>query len=82
MSVASMARLYALKNIVGLKVAPANLAPASQLRLAMGPYFIQLSGEAATALGYTVVGQTVSTLPGTEGNVEYFLHLRAPGGAP
>lgn len=38
--------------------------------------------EAARALGYTVVGQTVSSLPGTEGNVEHFLHLRAPGGAP
>ncbi len=56
MSVATMARLYELKNIVGVKDATANLARASQQRLAMGPDFCQLSGEDATALGFMAHG--------------------------
>jgi 4-hydroxy-tetrahydrodipicolinate synthase len=56
MSVATMARLFALPNIVGVKDATANLARVSQQRLSMGPGFNQLSGEDATALGYMAHG--------------------------
>lgn len=56
MSVDTMARLYELKNIVGVKDATANLARVSQQRHAMGPDFIQLSGEDATALGFMAHG--------------------------
>lgn len=56
MSVETMARLYALKNIVGVKDATANIARISLQRHAMGPEFIQLSGEDATALGFMAHG--------------------------
>jgi 4-hydroxy-tetrahydrodipicolinate synthase len=56
MSVETMARLYELKNIVGVKDATANVARVSQQRQAMGPEFIQLSGEDATALGFMAHG--------------------------
>jgi 4-hydroxy-tetrahydrodipicolinate synthase len=56
MSVATMARLYELKNIVGVKDATANLARPSQTRAALGPDFCQLSGEDATALGFMAHG--------------------------
>ena len=56
MSVETMARLYELKNIVGVKDATANIARVSQQRRAMGPDFIQLSGEDATALGFMAHG--------------------------
>ncbi len=56
MSVATMARLYELKNIAGVKDATANMARVSQQRAAMGPDFIQLSGEDATALGFMAHG--------------------------
>ncbi|TVR10996.1 MAG: 4-hydroxy-tetrahydrodipicolinate synthase [Salinarimonadaceae bacterium] len=56
MSVETMARLYELKNIAGVKDATANMARASQQRQAMGPDFIQLSGEDATALGFMAHG--------------------------
>lgn len=56
MSVATMARLAALPNIIGVKDATANLARVSQQRAAMGQGFIQLSGEDATALGYMAHG--------------------------
>ncbi|HRY06272.1 MAG TPA: 4-hydroxy-tetrahydrodipicolinate synthase [Hyphomicrobiaceae bacterium] len=56
MSVATMARLSQLKNIVGVKDATANPARATQQRLAMGPDFCQLSGEDATALGFMAHG--------------------------
>jgi 4-hydroxy-tetrahydrodipicolinate synthase len=56
MSVDTMARLFELKNIVGVKDATANLARVSQQRHAMGPDFIQLSGEDATALGFMAHG--------------------------
>jgi len=56
MSVATMARLYELKNIVGVKDATANIARVSLQRQAMGPEFIQLSGEDATALGFMAHG--------------------------
>lgn len=56
MSVATMARVYELKNVVGVKDATANLARVSQQRAAMGPEFNQLSGEDATALAFTAHG--------------------------
>ena len=56
MSVETMTRLYELKNIAGVKDATANLARVSQQRHAMGPDFIQLSGEDMTALSYMAAG--------------------------
>ncbi len=56
MSVETMARLFELKNIAGVKDATANLARTSLQRQAMGPDFIQLSGEDATALGFMAHG--------------------------
>jgi len=56
MSVETMARLFELKNIAGVKDATANLARVSQQRHAMGPDFIQLSGEDMTALAYMAAG--------------------------
>ena len=43
-------------NIIGVKDATANLARASQQRQAMGPEFVQLSGEDPTALGFMAHG--------------------------
>ncbi len=51
-----MTRLFELKNIAGVKDATANLARVSQQRHAMGPDFIQLSGEDMTALAYMAHG--------------------------
>ncbi len=56
MSVDTMKRLYELKNIVGVKDATGNLARVSTQREAMGPDFIQLSGEDMTALAYNAAG--------------------------
>jgi 4-hydroxy-tetrahydrodipicolinate synthase len=56
MSVETMARLFKLSNIVGVKDATANMARASQQRAALGKDFIQLSGEDATALGFMAHG--------------------------
>lgn len=56
MSVETMARLYELKNIAGVKDATANLARVSQQRHALGADFIQLSGEDMTALAYMAAG--------------------------
>jgi 4-hydroxy-tetrahydrodipicolinate synthase len=56
MSVETMARLFALKNIAGVKDATGNLARVSQQRAAMGPDFIQLSGEDMTALAFNAAG--------------------------
>ncbi|ABD88179.1 dihydrodipicolinate synthase [Rhodopseudomonas palustris BisB18] len=56
MSVDTMTRLYELKNIAGVKDATANLSRVSQQRHAMGPDFIQLSGEDMTALAYMAAG--------------------------
>jgi 4-hydroxy-tetrahydrodipicolinate synthase len=56
MSVDTMARLYELKNIAGVKDATANMARASMQRQVMGQDFIQLSGEDATALGFMAHG--------------------------
>ncbi|MGX7743610.1 4-hydroxy-tetrahydrodipicolinate synthase [Rhodopseudomonas parapalustris] len=56
MSIDTMSRLYELDNIVGVKDATANLGRVSQQRHAMGPDFIQLSGEDMTALAYMAAG--------------------------
>src|SRR5947199_797594 len=56
MSVETMTRLFELKNIIGVKDATANLGRVSQQRHAMGPDFIQLSGEDMTALAYMAAG--------------------------
>lgn len=56
MSVETMARLYELKNIVGVKDATGNVARVSLQRMAMGPDFIQLSGEDMTALSFMAAG--------------------------
>jgi 4-hydroxy-tetrahydrodipicolinate synthase len=56
MSVATMARLFELKNIAGVKDATANIGRVSQQRHALGPDFIQLSGEDMTALAYNAAG--------------------------
>lgn len=56
MSVDTMSRLYELKNIKGVKDATANLGRVSLQRHAMGPDFIQLSGEDMTALAYMAAG--------------------------
>ena len=56
MSVETMARLFELKNIAGVKDATANMTRVSQQRTAMGPDFNQLSGEDITALGFMAHG--------------------------
>ena len=56
MTVDTMARLYELPNIVGVKDATADLARVSLQRHAMGPDFIQFSGEDATALALMAHG--------------------------
>ena len=56
MGVDTMARLFELKNIAGVKDATANMARVSQQRAAMGPDFNQLSGEDITALGFMAHG--------------------------
>ena len=56
MSVETMQRLFALKNIVGVKDATGNVARVSLQREAMGSDFIQLSGEDMTALACMAAG--------------------------
>ena len=56
MSVETMARLFELKNISGVKDATGDLARVSRQRHAMGADFIQLSGEDMTALAYNAAG--------------------------
>ncbi len=56
MSVETMARLFQLPNIAGVKDATGDLVRPSDQRLAMGPEFIQLSGEDGTALGFNAHG--------------------------
>jgi 4-hydroxy-tetrahydrodipicolinate synthase len=57
MSVETMTQLFRdCANIVGVKDATANLARASLQRHAIGPEFLQLSGEDATALGFMAHG--------------------------
>jgi 4-hydroxy-tetrahydrodipicolinate synthase len=56
MSVDTMKRLYELKNIVGVKDATGDVGRVSRQRHAMGPEFIQLSGEDMTALAHMAAG--------------------------
>src|SRR5260221_1552878 len=56
MSVDTMARLFELKNIAGVKDATASMVRVSQQRAPMGEDFNQLSGEDATVLGYMAHG--------------------------
>lgn len=56
MSNETMARLFELKNIAGVKDATGNVARVSQQRAIVGADFIQLSGEDMTALAYNATG--------------------------
>ena len=56
MSVATMARLFQLPRIVGVKDATGDLDRCASQRAAMGTEFIQLSGEDATAVGFNAMG--------------------------
>lgn len=56
MSVATMARLAELKNIVGVKDATADLMRPAETLAAIGPEFIQLSGEDGTVLPFMAAG--------------------------
>ncbi len=56
MSVETMARLYEIKNIAGVKDATASMTRVSIQREVLGPDFIQFSGEDATALGFMAHG--------------------------
>ena len=56
MSVDTMARLFELKNIVGVKDATGDLNRVDQQKKKMGPDFIQLSGEDGTALEFNMRG--------------------------
>ena len=55
-SVDTMRRLYELKNIAGVKDATGSLARTAQQREALGPDFIQLSGEDLTAVAVMSLG--------------------------
>ena len=56
MSVATMARLAELPEIVGVKDATGNLGRVSAQRAACGPGFCQLSGNDDMALGFAAMG--------------------------
>ena len=56
MSVDTMARLFELKNIIGVKDATGDLNRVDQQRNKIGPDFIQLSGEDGTALEFNIRG--------------------------
>jgi 4-hydroxy-tetrahydrodipicolinate synthase len=56
MSVDTMKRLYELKNIAGVKDATGSVARISQQRAALGPDFIQLSGDDIIALPSVAAG--------------------------
>ena len=56
MTVDTMARLFELKNIIGVKDATGDLNRVSQQKKKMGPDFIQLSGEDGIALEFNMRG--------------------------
>lgn len=56
MSVETMTRLFELPRIVGVKDATGDLDRCASQRAAMGPEFVQLSGEDATAVGFNAMG--------------------------
>jgi 4-hydroxy-tetrahydrodipicolinate synthase len=55
-SVETMARMFELPRIVGVKDATGDLQRCADQRAAMGEDFIQLSGEDGTALGFMAMG--------------------------
>ncbi|MDR3407703.1 MAG: 4-hydroxy-tetrahydrodipicolinate synthase [Methylovirgula sp.] len=55
-SIDTMKRLFELKNVAGVKDATGNLARTALQRNALGPDFIQLSGEDMTALAVLAHG--------------------------
>jgi 4-hydroxy-tetrahydrodipicolinate synthase len=71
MSIDTMKRLYELKNIVGVKDATGDVGRVSKQRHAMGPDFIQLSGEDMNALaamalgGHGCISVTANVTPAT-----------------
>ncbi|MFV0279460.1 MAG: 4-hydroxy-tetrahydrodipicolinate synthase [Rhodoblastus sp.] len=56
MTIDTMKRCYELKNIVGVKDATGNIGRISLQRQAMGPDFIQMSGDDITALSCMAAG--------------------------
>ena len=56
MSVDTMKRCYELKNVVGVKDATGNIGRISLQRQAMGPDFVQMSGDDITALSCMAAG--------------------------
>ena len=56
MTVDTMARLFELKNIVGVKDATGDLARVCAQRITCGTDFLQISGEDATAHGFNAQG--------------------------
>ena len=56
MSVDTMARLFELKNIIGVKDATGDLNRVDEQKKKMGPDFVQLSGEDGTALEFNLRG--------------------------
>lgn len=56
MSVETMARLAELPNIIGVKDATADLSRPARTRGAIGPDFVQLSGEDATIVPFLAQG--------------------------
>jgi 4-hydroxy-tetrahydrodipicolinate synthase len=56
MSVETMAELFKLPRIVGVKDATGDLDRCASQRAVVGPDFIQLSGEDATAVGFNAMG--------------------------
>jgi 4-hydroxy-tetrahydrodipicolinate synthase len=56
MSIATMARLAKLPNVVGVKDATMDLARPLRTRIALGPEFCQLSGEDITVLPFLAQG--------------------------
>jgi 4-hydroxy-tetrahydrodipicolinate synthase len=56
MNVDTMAKLFELPNIVGVKDATGDLARVSLQRWKVGEDFVQLSGEDATAIGFNAHG--------------------------
>ena len=55
-SVETMARLFELPNILGVKDATGDITRVSDQRAAMGESFLQLSGEDGSALGFNAHG--------------------------
>lgn len=56
MTTETMARLFELPRIIGVKDATADISRVSKQRAAMGADFVQLSGEDVTALGFMAHG--------------------------